>query len=42
MGKVLDGDDYLADKREEAMEYILGKDETLDDMFIKELQRILS
>jgi len=34
---ILNQDDYLAKKREEAMEYILGKDETLKDIFHKRL-----
>jgi hypothetical protein len=38
--QVLDGDDYLATNRQKAMEYILGIDETLDNRFIKNLQRI--
>ena len=38
--QVLDGDDYLAQNRKKAMEYILGRDETLDNRFIKNLKQI--
>jgi len=37
---IINGNDYLANKREEAMEYILGKRETLNDEFIKQLKEI--
>ncbi len=37
---IVNGNDYLAEKREEAMEYILGRDETLNDEFIEQLKRI--
>jgi hypothetical protein len=40
MKQVLDGDDYLADKRVKAMEYILGKGEISEDIFIKRLVEI--
>jgi len=40
MTKVLDGDDYLKENREKAMEYILGKEATLNNQFIKELKAI--
>jgi len=38
--QVLDGDDYLSQNRKKAMEYILGRDETLDNRFIKNLKQI--
>jgi hypothetical protein len=38
--EVISGNDYLADNRKKAMEYILGKEETLNNQFIKELQNI--
>ena len=37
---IIEGNDYLAHNREKAMEYILGKDETLKDKFIHNLQSI--
>jgi len=37
---VVEGDDYLANKRKEAMEYILGYKETLNDQFIIELEKV--
>jgi len=37
---IVNDNDYLASKREEAMEYILGKDETLENEFIKMLKII--
>jgi len=37
---IVENNDYLSEKREEAMEYILGKKETLDDEFINQLKRI--
>jgi len=40
MEDVLNGNDYLKEKREEAMEYILGRDETLNDEFISQLQKL--
>lgn len=40
MIRVLDGDDYLRENREKAMEYILGKEATLNQQFIKELKVI--
>lgn len=39
---VLAGNDYLKEKREYAMNYIMGYKETLDDKFIKELKNIYS
>jgi len=40
MVKVLNGDDYLKKNRKEAMEYILGSDETISNKFIEKLQQI--
>ena len=40
MIRVLDGDDYLKKNREKAMEYILGKEATINQQFIKELKAI--
>ncbi len=37
---IVKGNDYLANKRVEAMEYILGKKATLEDTFIQNLQKI--
>ena len=37
---IIEGNDYLAHNREKAMEYILGKDKTLKDKFIHNLQSI--
>jgi len=37
---VINGDDYLSEKRKEAMEYILGYEETLNDQFIIELKKV--
>jgi len=37
---IINNNDYLADNREKAMEYILGKDETLNDVFITHLENI--
>ncbi len=37
---VLGGNDYLREKREEAMQYILGKEETLQNQFTKQLINI--
>jgi len=37
---IVNNNDYLASKREEAMEYILGKNETLEDKFIQRLKEI--
>jgi len=37
---VVNNNDYLASKREEAMEYILGKNNTLNDEFTKQLQKV--
>jgi len=37
---VVEGDDYLDNKRKEAMEYILGYKETLNDQFIIELEKV--
>jgi hypothetical protein len=37
---IINHNDYLASKREEAMEYILGKEATLNDEFIKQLQKV--
>jgi len=37
---IVKGNDYLADKREAAMAYILGKEETLQECFIKKLKEI--
>ena len=37
---VIEGNDYMANNRKEAMEYILGYEETLKDGFIKELEKI--
>ncbi len=37
---ILKHNDYLADKRKEAMEYILGRDETLQEEFIKKLKEL--
>ncbi|MCK4440381.1 MAG: CDP-glycerol glycerophosphotransferase family protein [Sulfurovaceae bacterium] len=38
--EVLKGNDYLQESREKAMEYILGKEATLNQQFIKELKNI--
>ena len=40
MNEVLNGNDYLKENREKAMEYILGKEETLQNMFIQKLKSI--
>jgi len=37
---VIEGNDYMANNRKEAMEYILGYEETLNDGFIKELEKV--
>jgi len=37
---IINNNDYLKEKREKAMEYILGKNETLNDDFIKKLKEI--
>jgi len=37
---VIKGNDYLEKNRKKAMEYILGKKETLEDRFIQNLQKI--
>jgi hypothetical protein len=37
---IINKNDYLAKRREEAMEYILGRDETLADTFIEKLKGI--
>jgi len=37
---VVEGNDYIANKRKEAMEYILGYKETLNDQFIIELEKV--
>ena len=37
---IIENNDYLADNREKAMEYILGKKETLENRFIHNLQCI--
>ncbi|MCH9739440.1 MAG: CDP-glycerol glycerophosphotransferase family protein [Epsilonproteobacteria bacterium] len=38
--QVLSGDDYLEENRNKAMEYILGREATLNSVFIKNLQEI--
>lgn len=40
LSSVLDGNDYLEEKRKFAMNYILGYEETLNDKFVKEIKRI--
>ena len=37
---VISGDDYLSSKRKAAIDYFLGREETLDKKFIKQLQNI--
>ncbi len=37
---IVNNNDYLSSKREEAMEYILGKNNTLNDEFIQQLQKV--
>ena len=37
---VIEGNDYMANNRKEAMEYILGYEETLNDQFIIELEKV--
>jgi hypothetical protein len=37
---VLNGNDYLKENREKAMEYILGKTSTLEEKFVYELNSI--
>ena len=38
MEKVLSGNDYLAEKRLEAIDYFIGKEETLNNYFIEQLK----
>lgn len=40
LSSVLDGNDYLEEKRKFAMNYILGYEETLNDKFVKEMKKI--
>jgi hypothetical protein len=40
MTLVLNGNDYLKENRIEAMEYILGKKETLENTFVKQLKNL--
>jgi len=37
---IINKNDYLSSKREEAMEYVLGKTNTLNDAFIHQLQKV--
>ncbi len=37
---IVEGNDYLAENRSKAMEYILGKEATLEDTFIQNLRKI--
>lgn len=40
MEQVLNGDDYLAEKRLEAIDYFIGFEETLNNKFVEQLQSI--
>ena len=42
LNEVLSGNDYLAVKRKEAIDYLIGYNETLDKRFIKELSNLSS
>lgn len=42
LSSVLDGNDYLEEKRKFAMNYILGYEETLNDKFVKEMKKFMN